>query len=242
MCSVVENTFTSIPHMARHLISYVKYIPLICHKNRVSAIDVRCFRVSNHVPFNSSPQSTKFKTFLLQFSSFPVSTILSCHHRWWLRCTVDAKVPGSNCSSYREAGTWTRGMLTGESLIGRIMNLYFCGKMIAMEKFYSRLLRGDNYICSCSPELLSKQLLIAIVWTVVKKSLFLLNQICRFDRMIIYFHQKLFWRAWAKSTRASLEFMGGVTAVTLANDLIDVYRVKIAEWREGKVSALPFSR
>lgn len=36
MCSVVENTFTSIPHMARHLISYVKYIPLICHKNRVS--------------------------------------------------------------------------------------------------------------------------------------------------------------------------------------------------------------
>lgn len=36
MCSVVENTFTSIPHMARHLISYVKYIPLICHKNKVS--------------------------------------------------------------------------------------------------------------------------------------------------------------------------------------------------------------
>lgn len=36
MCSVVENTFTSIPQMARHLISYVKYIPLLCHKNKVS--------------------------------------------------------------------------------------------------------------------------------------------------------------------------------------------------------------
>lgn len=35
MCSVVENTFSSIPQMAQHLITYVKYIPLICHKNRV---------------------------------------------------------------------------------------------------------------------------------------------------------------------------------------------------------------
>lgn len=36
MCSIVENTFTSIPHMARTLISHVSLIPLICHKNRVS--------------------------------------------------------------------------------------------------------------------------------------------------------------------------------------------------------------
>lgn len=35
MCSIVENTFTSIPQMASTLISYVKYIPLFCHKNRV---------------------------------------------------------------------------------------------------------------------------------------------------------------------------------------------------------------
>lgn len=38
MCSVVENTFTSIPQMARHLIGYVKYIPLICHKNKVGIV------------------------------------------------------------------------------------------------------------------------------------------------------------------------------------------------------------
>lgn len=43
MCSVVENTFTSIPQMARHLISYVKYIPLICHKNRVSVMTTAHF-------------------------------------------------------------------------------------------------------------------------------------------------------------------------------------------------------
>lgn len=36
LCAIiVENTFTSIPHIAKHLISFIKYIPLICHKNRV---------------------------------------------------------------------------------------------------------------------------------------------------------------------------------------------------------------
>lgn len=38
LCAIiVENTFTSIPHIARHLINVTKYIPLFCHKNRVSA-------------------------------------------------------------------------------------------------------------------------------------------------------------------------------------------------------------
>lgn len=32
---IVENTFTSIPQIARHLIHFTKYIPLICHKNKV---------------------------------------------------------------------------------------------------------------------------------------------------------------------------------------------------------------
>lgn len=32
---IVENTFTSIPQIARHLIQFTKYIPLICHKNKV---------------------------------------------------------------------------------------------------------------------------------------------------------------------------------------------------------------
>ena len=47
MCAVVENTFSSIPHMARHLISYVKFIPLICHKNRVSIVKSSAFILSN---------------------------------------------------------------------------------------------------------------------------------------------------------------------------------------------------
>ncbi|KAL7040474.1 hypothetical protein ACKWTF_000403 [Chironomus riparius] len=36
---IVENTFTSIPQIARHLIHFTKYIPLICHKNKFTSID-----------------------------------------------------------------------------------------------------------------------------------------------------------------------------------------------------------
>jgi fermentation-respiration switch protein FrsA (DUF1100 family) len=36
MSIIVENTFTSIPHIARHLIYPTKYVPLICHKNKVT--------------------------------------------------------------------------------------------------------------------------------------------------------------------------------------------------------------
>jgi abhydrolase domain-containing protein 13 len=49
MCAVVENTFTSIPNMARHLISYVKFIPLICHKNRVSSAISAALHLQNHL-------------------------------------------------------------------------------------------------------------------------------------------------------------------------------------------------
>lgn len=50
MCSIVENTFTSIPQMASTLISYVKYIPLFCHKNRVGiCLDMyECLHESIH--------------------------------------------------------------------------------------------------------------------------------------------------------------------------------------------------
>jgi abhydrolase domain-containing protein 13 len=58
MGCVVENTFTSIPQMGRHLINYVKYIPLICHKNRV-----------RNSLINFSLISANLKSFKKQFSS-----------------------------------------------------------------------------------------------------------------------------------------------------------------------------
>ncbi|CRL00767.1 CLUMA_CG014022, isoform A [Clunio marinus] len=38
MCSIVENTFTSIPNMAHHLIRQTKCIPRFCHKNKFDSI------------------------------------------------------------------------------------------------------------------------------------------------------------------------------------------------------------
>lgn len=48
LCAIiVENTFTSIPHIARHLIYPTKYIPLICHKNRVWTCTHMCVTINS---------------------------------------------------------------------------------------------------------------------------------------------------------------------------------------------------
>lgn len=40
-CLIVENTFTSIPEMARVLLSWrmLQYLPLICYKNKVNNVN-----------------------------------------------------------------------------------------------------------------------------------------------------------------------------------------------------------
>ncbi|KAG5675296.1 hypothetical protein PVAND_005208 [Polypedilum vanderplanki] len=54
---IVENTFTSIPLIARHLIPFTKYIPLLCHKNKFSSID-KIERVTTPILFISGLNDT----------------------------------------------------------------------------------------------------------------------------------------------------------------------------------------
>ena len=80
MCSVVENTFTSIPHMARHLISYVKYVPLICHKNRVRlSVLTKNFHLLTSPPtqFTSIDKVQKISTPILFISGLNDSLVPS---------------------------------------------------------------------------------------------------------------------------------------------------------------------